>query len=146
MNLKKELRRASLIALTAAPLLAFGACPPDPDAVCRAYHGQYAVWTGGGCAYGECFEMSYAEAARAHTMGDETLFPRQFFVWTVGTPNPEGMFPCLIEKNGGKWRTELPPQSNICRMDITVSGQVYFEHFVSNPPSGCLGWVECTVP
>lgn len=145
--MKSRVFRQSLIALTLAPSLAVGAgCPTDLNAVCRVNDGPTAFWSGGGCIYGQCFEMSYGEAGRAHTMGDETLFPRQFFVWTPGAPTAPtgvGVIPCEIQKNGNKWRVEIPTGNNRCKVQVTVGEQVYFEHFVSNPATSCLAWLEC---
>ncbi len=143
----RTISRAALLALLLAPsgVLAQG-CPPlsAADAICRSYHGPSAVWTGGGCLYAECFEMSYGEAGRAHTMGDETLFPKLFFMWTPGTPN--GYTSCQIEQSGNKFKLEIPAGSTRCRTDFLVGSQTYHQHFASNPSTGCLVWMECKIP
>ncbi len=125
----------------------YGNCPEDPNAVCSYFHGGGAEATGV-CTYGECFDMSYGEAARVVAADELGAFPSTFFLWTEGA-DPVGTFhfPCVLTKQGQKkTRVQLPEGSPLCAASLQLGTYSYYEHFSSDPQVGCLAWLECKVP
>jgi len=129
------------------PLVAFaqGSCP-DPVWACHYFNGSTATPTGG-CLFAECFDMSYSEASRAIAVGgDETLFTKKFHLWTSGTNAVPVGTACTADASGNKWKIALGPTAVKCQVAVSTPDAVYYEHFVSNPTTGCLAWLECKVP
>ena len=98
------------------------------------------------CTYEGCFEMTYSPELRVVAADEQGPFPRTFFVWTDRSLTPSGAIPCILTERGTKIRVDLPAGATRCRADVTTDEYLYFEHFSSNPRSGCLGWVECREP
>lgn len=118
----------------------YGPCP-DPVLYCSAVHpGSEASAY---CAFDACFEMTVSDELRMVAADEQGLFPRTFFVWT---DRPLTAADCVLTKSGKKIRVELPAGATRCRADLSSGEYVYFEHFASNPTSGCLGWLECRLP
>ena len=121
----------------------YAGCPADEVAFCAAFHlgSEPIAW----CTYEGCFEMTAAEEVRVVAADEQGLFPRTFFVWTDHSLAPTALEGCVLTKKGHKTRVDLPDGGTRCAASLTTSEYVYFEHFASNPASGCLGWIECRV-
>jgi len=77
---------------------------------------------------------------------DHGEFPRVWHAWGEVDLSP-WVIGCVLTQNGKKkTRVELPEGQPRCGAYCTVGSYTYYEHFVSNPPSQCLGWLECKVP
>jgi hypothetical protein len=133
--------------------LVYGGCP-TPEQVCTGFHADEGAVPTGWCAYGDCFGMTaHGEFRRAAEeikviAGDELgAFPEMWFGWHDGTLwPPEGFsFPCVLTDSGNKTRITYPEGANKCIAVLETSQHFSYEHFVSNPVTGCLGWVECRV-
>jgi len=131
-----------VLGLSAANL--FAGCP-NPEELCPLYHpGSTATAY---CAYAECFDMSYGEAARVVATDDEGLFPSRWNMWHSYEPDiPLWGYPCEFETKGSKSKIWIPEEPPICYLQLESSDAIYYEHFASNPDSGCLGWMECKLP
>jgi hypothetical protein len=118
----------------------YGTCP-DPVVACRLFHGPNIIATAW-CAFEDCFEMSYGSEARVVAADEWGDFPKMFFVWHEGTMTPGGI-PCILKERGHKTRVEIPETEIRCSAKLETIEHLYYEHFVSNPKSGCLAWLEC---
>jgi hypothetical protein len=138
---------AAALVLGSMPLLAVGQGCPNPASFCIAAHGPAAT-VSGGCAYADCFDMSYSEVSRAIAVGgDETLFPTRFHLWTSGPFIPSSVgFACGVQPSGNKLKIEILPPDTKCAGRVPMGDYVFYEHFASNPASGCLAWLECKAP
>ncbi len=120
---------------------------PDPYAFCAA---SGSIPTAG-CKFEDCFEMNYSAVSgiRVAVVDEFGDFPKMWFMWQQknqeGTIIPIGNPPCEVTERGSKTLLEIPETSLLarCKVDLSTGGQVYHEHFVSNPASGCLAWLEC---
>ena len=114
-------------------------CPTNAQQLCDLFH--TGTTPKNYCMYQECFDMSYAEEGRLVAADERGFFPKTWFMWHSGTLAPSGLFPCNVTRSGNKDRVEIAGVR--CQSTLTTSGHLYYEHFVSNPTTGCLGWIEC---
>lgn len=117
--------------------------PATAGAACRAFHGENSVFTGSYCAYEGCFQISYGTGLRLVAADELGPFPRQWNAWLDGTV--VGGYCNLVSRNK-LTHVLIPDGLTKCTVNLGVNGQVYHEHFASNPTLGCLGWMECTEP
>jgi hypothetical protein len=121
--------------------------PLDATFACRLYHPNAIGVVGTGYCVGEkCFEMSIGEVTRvvaADGLGD---FPRTWFVWQTAGQVVD-TYPginCILQEQGKKkTRVDLPDGQFRCKTELPIGSYLYHEHFASNPPTGCLAWLEC---
>lgn len=122
----------------------YGNCP-DPQLVCTTYH-ENSIATAS-CGYEACFEMNYGESIRLTVADDEGPFPQNWHVWHTAMVYSAS---CLLTQSGSSAKTKLgipgSPSLPRCYLTVQTSEHTYFEHFASNPLTGCLGWVECRAP
>ena len=129
---------------TDALTTSYGGCPASATAFCSAFHAgsEPTAW----CAYDGCFEMTSGGEVRVVAADEQGPFPRTFFVWTDHSLTPTALEGCVLTEKHNKTRVDLPDGGTRCAASLTTSEYVYFEHFASNPISGCLGWIECRRP
>lgn len=131
-----------LLVLCAFTSYTFGQCP-DPQQTCKLFHGPNAVATAY-CSGATCSEMNYGESLRLHVIGDYLDFPDVWFVWPDGElVTPPAGISCSMRDNGNKTRVQIPENQNRCLVRHQTDNHLYAEHFVSNPASGCVAWLEC---
>lgn len=119
-------------------------CPPDPQATCSAFH-PGSILTGG-CGGPDCFSMAYAELVRAAAVDDQGLFPKKWHLWFPTDELVLGSYnSCTVTAKLGKLEVLIPAGRINCRFEMvrTSNGVVYHEHFVANPATSCLAWIEC---
>jgi hypothetical protein len=121
---------------------------PDPIDFCTKAHGPKSSATKF-CANEACFYVNCGGESEIRVVAEDESgdFPRTWFVWHKGEMAPAGTFQCELKKkqpaSHGKTPVKIPDTSVKCRADLNTNGHVYHEHFVSNPATKCLGWVEC---
>ena len=118
---------------------------PDPVQYCRSVNQGEATKY---CANEDCFDMNETEVIRLVAVDDAGDFPRKWNLWHQETLSKDlGTYPCVLDekelKKNTKTKLSLPENSNICVTVLKSNGHVYREHFVANPATKCLGWVEC---
>jgi hypothetical protein len=127
----------------------YGNCPTDPNLACQSFHGIYSVATGY-CVYGMCFDMSSGNRSGIRVVAADELgsFPKTWFVWTDGLISPApNILGCSVTSQGKKKvRVDIPEDQIRCLARLLVGTDIYVQHFASNPVSGCLAWLECTLP
>jgi hypothetical protein len=135
---------ASSLALTSNYLMA--QCP-NPEYLCGYYHPGSMVT--GYCILDDCFTKSHAAAVSVVAADDEGLYPRRWNMWLKDDHETylTGSFYCSFDRKNKKikvWIEGPDPALPICRLDLESEVYKFYEHFGSNPSSGCLGWLECT--
>lgn len=146
--LLKAIGFAAVLLLLAAPAAAqpYGNCPTNADQVCVAYHGVGALAMAY-CTYEGCFDVNDGAAIRIVAGDDEGPFPRTWFAWPESVVTPAGILPCAVRQQGKKkFRLDIPEPDPRCAAKLQFGGDTYVQHFVSNPATGCLAWLECRLP
>lgn len=116
---------------------------PIPQNACSLFHpGSKATHS---CAFGACFEMNLGDTVRTVAADELGPYPGLWFLWTeatvLGSPS------CVLTSQGKtKVRIAFPDGIYRCRVDVETDDYFFFEHYASNPYTGCLGWVECRLP
>jgi hypothetical protein len=123
----------------------YGSCATTtPQEGCDSYHpGSVATAF---CEGEACFDMSYGQELRVVAADESGDFPRTWFAWHKGNMTPAGGFACGLRASGNKTRVEIPVDPPRCSADLQTNEYLYHEHFVSNPSTGCLAWLECREP
>jgi hypothetical protein len=147
----------TILAFGAFACYAFAQGCPNPVTFCSGAHPGSSVT--GQCGNEECFgivESKIDGSGIRIVAGDDGDFPRRWFAWHKGTMTPAGTFKCGLEEKQQRTFVKIPPTVNTpttivkhnrrCRADLDINGQLYHEHFVSNPDTKCVGWVECKEP
>lgn len=119
----------------------YGKCPTAEQA-CGIYHpgSEPTAY----CSFQQCFEMNYGSEARVVAADEQGSFPRTLFVWHKGEMSPIAeLIPCVMTQSGHKTRLDILDGEIKCAAALSTSEHLYYEHFASNPATGCLGWVEC---
>ncbi len=135
----------TMVAFGAFASYAFAQCP-NPIDYCTKAHGTKSVATKF-CTGEECFYVNCGGESEIRVVADDESgdFPKTWFVWHKGEMTPAGTFQCELKKKqpSGHGKTPVKIIDKKCRADLNTNGHIYHEHFVSNPDTKCLGWVEC---
>ena len=125
-----------------------GCWTTDGQLACNVYHGWGNTLNTASCLYEECFEMTRSIDVRVVAADERGDFPATWFAWHAGVL-VSGLDPtadkCILSQNGNKTRVEFEPGKTRCGARLMTEQSQYFEHFGSNPATGCLAWVECKV-
>lgn len=158
----------TILVLGALASYAFAQAPPPspgcpiPENYCPAVHqGTTTAF----CGYEQCKKGVTSEASgiKVEAPSGEG-FPMVWFVSSTGKLKAGNFtFKCELVEQKDRTLVRIPRVVNIpatanapaktvkdnikCGVDLDIGdGQVYHEHFVSNPEKQCLGWVECQQP
>ena len=160
------MKRLGLLLLGTGVLLV-GACPANPydectltpasaPDFCAKNPGHLGATLDGFCLGGWCFNLN-AGAYRQNSavfdvvaQGGQGEFPKWWTATTSGnlSNKPGATYPCTVSNAGTFMKTIMidadPAKEPKCVTQLNTTGNViYYEHFVSNPTTQCLGWVSC---
>ncbi|MEJ2111900.1 MAG: hypothetical protein P8Z37_18715 [Acidobacteriota bacterium] len=116
----------------------------NPQLICETFHPDSEVINS--CEGERCFEKIYGWEIGLVASNELGFFPKQWIIEAETNITLSSLDSCVVTRRNKTIKIAIPDGSTSCTMIIEEPEYLYYEHFVSDPNSPCLGWVECRVP